>query len=61
MPAYPERHDDTIRLSALIELVGKYRDSQVILVDRVTRARHMIKCAVFAEGMLMLSTQDGEG
>ena len=52
---YPERYDDTIRLSALIEMAGKYRDSQVILVDRASGRRQCITAAAFIDGMVMLS------
>lgn len=54
---YPERNDDTLRLSSLIELAGKYKDSQVLLVDLTTGEETSIILASFTDdGRILLST-----
>jgi hypothetical protein len=49
----PERNDDTLRVSALANIVGKFRDSRVVLVDATGKSLNIVE-AQFFDGKLHL-------
>lgn len=55
---YPERNDDTLRLSALsLELMrGKYLDSQVVVIHPGTGEQVPVTSATYSDGKIVLST-----